>query len=285
MHGFIKQISIVSLVLFFTVAGFSATRAANLTGVAISATSHKASAVAVAYTLRFKPTTSIAAPGTLKITFPGDYNLASVAASADVTVSGGGVVWEAVVNGNLNTTTRVLTLGWSSGTLTIGNQVTVTVNFVKNPTIVGTYSLLIQTGASGFETATDSRTVPFVITDSGVAVSAIVASPAANPTITTIDPTPTIVVADGDSQVVTFVLSDLNDDALTYTITSNSNNTASVGSPVSPITNTRNGITITFTYFTDVGTATGSQTVTITADDADATGGPLVSQDIDFFII
>ncbi len=260
------------------------TRAANLASVSIALSNHKPSQTGVTETISFKPVTGIAAPGDLKITWPAGFDLTNVIASADVTVNGGGVTWDGVVNGNLASATRVLTLGWSSGSLTPGSTVTVTVGFTKNPTIAGNYDVVIQTGTDGFSTATDSRTVPVVIVDGGVAVTAAVPYPETNPTITNITPVETIVVSSGATQVITFELKDVNDNNLDYTVTPSTGAISVSPTPASPIiTATRNGVTITFTYFANG--ATGNQTITVTADDNEATFPAVVTYNIQLFII
>lgn len=259
-------------------------RAANLTGVSVALSNHKPSKTGVTQTISFKPVTSVPAPGDLKITWASGFDFTNVIASADVAVSGGGVAWDAVVNGDLNSATRVLTLGWSSGTLTPGSMVTVTMGFTKNPAAGGNYNVTIQTGANGFATATDSRTVPVTIVDAGVAVSASVPYPPTNPTITNITPTETIVISSGATQVISFDLTDVNDENLDYTATPSTGAISVAPSPVSPITaSTKNGVTITFTYFANG--ATGSQTITVTADDNEGVGGGIVTYNIQLFVI
>ncbi len=260
------------------------TRAANLTSVSVGLSNQKPSQTGVEQTISFKPATSIAAPGDLKITWQAGFDLTNVIASADVTVGGGGVTWDGVVNGNLNAVTRVLTLGWSTGTLTAGNTVTVTVGFTKNPTTSGNYNVTIETGADGFATATDSRTAPVVITDASVSVTASVPFPETNPTITNITPAETIVISSGAAQVISFDLTDVNDDNLDYTVTPGTGSISVAPSPASPIiVSTQTGVTVTFTYFADG--ATGNQTITVTADDNEATGGGIVTYSIQLFII
>jgi len=288
-----KNIKIISI--FILLAAISiitgSTRAANLTNMAVAVSGHTAGKTAVTHTITFKPATNIPAPGDLKISYDTNFILSSVSAAADITVSGGGVTWNAVQSGDLNITTRVITLGWSSGTLTAGSTVTVTIKFIKNPASDGAYNLTVETGPDGFATATDSRTVPLVVTPGGVAVSASIPFAAANPTITNINPAVPIIISSGASQVISFVLTDVNNDDLDYAVIpsetagSISASPSPAGSPPGTLPgasyNTANGTTITFTFFADGGT--GSQTITVTVDDNQ--GGGLVTVPIDLFII
>ncbi|MBI4122448.1 MAG: hypothetical protein HY462_00455, partial [Parcubacteria group bacterium] len=255
----------VALAIMF---GVSASRAANLTAVSVALSNHKPAKTGVTETITFKPATNITAPGDLKITYASQFDLTNVVASADVSVSGGGVTWNGVQNSDLNNVTNILTLGWASGTLTAGNTVTVTVAFTKNPASSGNYNVTIETGADGFTTATDSRTIPVVITDGGVGVTANVPYPETNPTITGITPTETIVVSSGATQVISFTLTDVNNNNLDYTATPSSGSISVAPSPATPVSSTQTGVTVTFTYFANGGT--GSQTVTVTADDNEA---------------
>ncbi|MBI1961479.1 MAG: hypothetical protein HYS45_02130, partial [Parcubacteria group bacterium] len=81
-----------------------------------------------------------------------------------------------------------------------------------------------------------------------------------------------------------FDLTDVNDEDLDYTATPSTGAISVAPSPVSPITaSTKNGVTVTFTYFANG--ATGSQTITVTADDNEATFPAVVTYDIQLFII
>jgi len=259
-------------------------QAANLADVKVATTSHNPNQSGVAYTINFKPATNVAAPGDLKITFANDFNLSSVAAGVDVTVSGGGVTWDAVQNSDLVVATKILTLGWTTGTLTAGNQVTVTVNFVKNPAAAANYNITIETGPNGFATPTDSRVIPVVITNAGVTVSAQVPYPATNPTITSIAPVEPIVVSASGSQVINFTLTDVNNNNIDYTITAITD--GSVSDTGATVSGTTSGVVVTFTYFATA--VTGAKTITITANDNLINAGQPaqpVTYDIQLFVI
>ena len=272
-----------TLILAILVASFSVSaQAASLTDVSDTMSSHSANATSVTHTIKFRPNTAIAAPGDVKITWAAGYDLTNVAASVDVAVSGGGVTWASPVNGDLSVASRVLTLNWSSGTLSSASLVTVTINFVKNPTTTGNYNLTIGVGPDGFSTATDTRTIPTVIASGGVAVSASVPYPETNPTVTNITPVETIIVSSGATQVVSFDLTDVNNNNIDYTATPSSGTISVAPSPVSPVANTSTAKTVTFTYFANG--ATGSQSITVTADDNEATGGGLVTYNIQLFV-
>jgi len=251
-------------------------RAALLTNVQDSISSHNAGATAVSHIIKFNPSSSIVGPGDLKITFASEFNLTNVAASADVAVSGGGVTWDLVQNSDLDNVANILTLGFSSGTLINGNIVTVEVLFTKNPASAGNYDITIDVGA-------DTRTIPVNITDSNISVSAQVPYPETNPAVSEINPEETIIVNSGTAQVISFKITDVNNDDVDYTINPSTGSTSVAPTPASPITSTQNGVTITFTYFADG--LTGAQTITITADDNEATDPALVIYDIDLFII
>ena len=275
---------IIALILVTAVMSFSAaTQAADLTSASDTISNHNPNQSAVRHTIKFKPATAIAAPGDLKIIFASGFDLSSVAPAVDVAVSGGGVAWAAPVSGDLSVAARTLTLNWTSGTLTTGNQVTVTVNFVKNPSSAGSYNITLEVGPDGFSTATDSRTIPVVIASSGVAVNASVAFPATNPTITNIIPTETIIISSGATQIISFKLTDDNNNNIDYTVTPSTGSVSVAPSPASPVSSTSGGVTVTFTYFANGGT--GAQTIAVTADDNEAGGGGLVTYNIQLFII
>lgn len=282
MHTSWKKL--ITLILVTAVMSFSvSSQAANLYEVSDTLSNHNPNQAGVLHTIKFKPATSIAGPGDLKITFANGFNLSSVAASVDVGVSGGGVTWNGVLNGDLNVTTRVLTLGWTTGTLTAGSLVTVTVNFVKNPAVAANYNITIETGSDGFVTATDSRVIPVVITNAGVAVSANVPYPQTNPTITAITPVEPIVVSASGSQGISFTLTDVNNNNVDYTITAITDGTISLPT-TGTVTGTTSGVVVTFTYFATA--VTGAKTITITADDNEPVGGALpVTYDIQLFVI
>lgn len=278
---------IITLILIIGVMSFSlSSQAADLTSVSDSISNHNPSQSGVTHTIKFKPTTSIADPGDLKITFANGFNLSSVASSVDVTVSGGGITWNTVLDNDLNVTTRVLTLGWTTGTLTAGNLVTVTVNFTKNPAIAAKYNITIETGPDGFSTPTDSRTIPVVITNAGVSVSANVPYLPTNPTITNA-PTTTTIISSGATQTFSFTLTDVNNNDIYYTISPSGGNTISLGATSGTVVNTQNGVTINFTYFAN-GTS-GTQIITLTANDGldntPAQPAQPVVYDIPLFII
>lgn len=275
---------IITFILIATVMSFSASlQAASLTEVSDSMSSHSAGQTGVRHVIKFRPSTAVAAPGDLKIVFAAGYDLSSVAPGVDVTISGGGVTWAAPSAGDLSVATRTLTLGWTSGTLTVGNLVTVTVDFIKNPGTAGNYNITISTGPDGFFTATDSRTITTVITNAGVTVSASVAYALTNPTITNIAPVEPIVVSANGTQVISFKLTDVNNDAITYTITPSLGSVSVAPSPASPVSGTGSGATVTFTYFANSGT--GAATIAVTADDAEPVGGGLVTYNIQLFVI
>ena len=280
MKKYLKQITILSI-LIFAIALSSSTRASDLSQVSDTMSSHNASKTSVTHTIKFTPVSNISGPGDLKITFANEFDLTNVIASAYVTVSGGGVTWDSVVNGDL--VGQVLTLGYSSGTLTSGSPVTVTITFTKNPSSTGNYDITVGVGADNFIEATDSRTITTVITNGDVGVSANVPYPETNPTITNLVPTPTIVISSGATQIITFDLTDVNNDNVDYTVTPSSGTISFAPTPATPATGTSSATTITFTYFAN-GT-TGAQTVTLTADDAEATGGGIVTLVVDLFII
>ncbi len=275
---YIGGIALIAMALFGVKAD-----AATLINVGVTLSNLAPNKQNVTQTIKFTPLTNISAPGDVKITWASGFNFASVAPAADISVSGGGVTWDAVQAGDLNTSTRVLTLNWSSGTLTSGSPVTVTMNFTKNPSVAGSYDVTVETGTNGFATATDSRTTPVRIVDSGIAVSVEVPYPETNPTVTNVTPTPTIIISSGATQVISFDLTDVNNDNVTYTVTPSSGSISVSPSPTSPVSSTKNGVTVTFTYFANG--ATGAQTITITADDAEATGGGLVTETVNLFII
>lgn len=279
MRRLLKNLSLISIVAIAISLGLS-TNAANLTSVSIQLSSHNVSQTLVTETINFKPATSIGAPGEAKITWPSAFDLTAVAASTDVTVSGGGVTWNAVINGNLDLPQRILTLSWASGTLTVGNTVTITVARTKNPTSSGNYNIVMETGASGFVTATDSRTIPVVITNAGVAVMASVPYPPTQPTVTNITPVETIIVSSGASQVISFTLTDVNNDNISYTVTPLSGTISVSPSPVSPVSGTSSGVTVTFTYFANG--STGSVPITVTANDGNTA---VANRNIDVFVI
>lgn len=275
---------LTALILATLVVSFSVSaQAASLTDVSDAMSSHSASATGVTHIIKFRPSTAIAAPGDVKITWAAGYDLTNVAASVDVTVSGGGVTWVTPVNGDLSAAARVLTLNWSSGTLSSATLVTVTVNFVKNPTSTGNYNLTAAVGPDGFSTATDTRTIPTVIASGDVAVSASVPYPATNPTITNQAPAGTVVVSNGASRVISFDLTDVNNDNIDYTVTLNGvGSISSLPNPVSPVSSTQNGVTVTFTYFANGGT--GTPTITITADDTPVNGSDVITHTIQLFV-
>jgi hypothetical protein len=281
MKTLIKQYIVIIAVL--VIASAASTRAATLTNVSDTLSNPAPSKTGVTHTIKFDPISNIAANGDLKITLASGFDLTSVAASADVSVTGGGVTWDTVQNSDLNAATRVLILGWSSGALTIGNTVTVTMNFAKNPTSAGSYDVTIEVGPDGFSTATDSRTIPVRIIDSGVAVTGSVPFPETNPTITNIVPTETIVISANASQIISFDITDVNNDNVDYTVTPGTGTISVAPSPASPVSNTLSTVTVSFTYFADG--LTGSQIITVTADDNEATGGGIVTYNIDIFII
>ena len=276
------SISIAALAMILVaVFGFQ-TKAASLVSVTDSLSDLAPNKTAVQHTITFKPVTSIAAPGDLKITFASEFDLSSVASSADVTVSGGGVTWVAPQDSDVNPGNKTILLNWSGGTLTSGSTVTVTVDFMKNPASSGNYNLTVAVGPDGFVTPTDSRIIPISITGGDVAVSADVAYPPTNPTITAIVPTPTMIISSNATQVITFVLTDVNNENLDYTITPSTGMISVAPRPATPVANTKNGVTITFTYFANG--LTGAQTITLTADDNEAVGGGVVTVIADLFI-
>jgi len=269
--------------VLFVVVGV-ATRAATLTNFSVTLSDLTPSKTSVTQTIKFESISSIAAPGDVKIEFASEFNLTNVAASADITVSGGGVTWDAIQNSDLNNATNTLTLGWNAGTLNPSNQVTVTINFTKNPTTSGAYNVTVSLGPDGFATPTDSRTIPVRITSSGVAVSGSVPYPETNPSITNISPVETIIINSGATQVVTFDITDVNANDVDYTITPSAGTISATGTPATPLTSgTASGVTVSFTYFADG--LTGSQTITVTADDHEATGGDVVTYTIQIFVI
>ncbi len=273
-----------TLILAILVASFSVSaQAASLTDVSDTMSKQTPSSTAVTHTIKFRPNTAIAAPGDVKITWASGYDLTNVAASVDVSVSGGGVTWASPVNGDLSIANRILTLNWTSGTLSSASLVTVTVNYAKNPASIGNYDLTIAVGPDGFSTATDTRTIPTVIASGGVAVTASVPYPETNPTITNILPNEPIVVSSGATQVISFDITDVNNNNVDYTVTPSTGAISVSPSPVSPVTSTATAKTVTFTYFANG--ATGSQTITVTADDNEATGGALVTYNIQLFVI
>ncbi len=266
----------------------SSTRAALLSSVSIQLSNHAPSQTAVLQTIKFTPTTSVAAPGDVKIVWPANFDFSAVAASADVTVSGGGVTWAAPVNGDLTVATRTLILNWTSGALTPGNQVTVTMAFTKNPTAAANYNVVISTGPDGFSTATDSRTIPVVIVNAGVAVSAIVPAPPTNPTITNISPIEPVVVDVNTTAQIFFTLTDANNNNISYTVTPSFGSISISPSPVSPVSGTTGGVTVSFTYFANGGT--GNPSIAVTANDGldnTSTGQPAqpVVYNIDVLVI
>ena len=275
---------LITLILITLVVSLAVSaQAANLTDVSDTMTSHSASQTGVTHTIKFRPSTALASPGDVKITWAAGYDLSAVAASADVSVSGGGVTWVTPVNGDLSVASRVLTLNWSSGTLSSATLVTITVNFVKNPASTGNYNLTIGAGPDGFSTATDTRTIPTVIASGGVAVSASVPYPETNPTITNIVPVETIIVSSNATQVISFDLTDVNNNNVDYTVTPSTGAISVSPSPVSPVANTATAKTVTFTYFANG--LTGSQTITVTADDNEATFPAVVNYNIQLFVI
>ncbi|MDP3995405.1 MAG: hypothetical protein U1C18_02430 [Patescibacteria group bacterium] len=282
MNPFTKKLSVIFAAVLAVGLVVGSTRAANLTNVSIALSNHKPSQTGVTQTITFTPATTISGAGDLKITWPAGFDFTNVIASADVSVSGGGATWEPVVNGNLVIATRVLTLGWT-GALSAGSPVTVTVGFTKNPAAGGNYNITIQTGTDGFAAATDSRTVPVVIVDAGVAVSAEVPYPPTEPSVANISPVETIVVSSGAAQVISFDLTDVNDEDLDYTVAASSGTISVSPSPATPITaSTKNGVTVSFTYFAD-GSA-GNQTITVLVNEVGGVDA-FVQYDIDLFVI
>jgi len=282
MRLFSKQFIPIVVVLF--AACVIVTRAATLTNFSVTLSDLTPSKSSVTQTIKFESISSVGAPGDLVITFDSAFDLTNVAASADVTVSGGGVTWDSVQNSDLNNGTNKLTLGWNTGSLNPGNEVTVAVRFTKNPSSSGAYTLTVSVGPNGFSTPTDSRTIPVRITPSGVVVSGTVPYPETNPTITGISPTETIIVNSGGTQPISFVITDVNGNNIDYTVTPSTGTISATGTPATPlVSGTASGVTVTFTYFADG--ATGAQTITVTADDNEATGGGIVTYDIQLFII
>lgn len=275
---------LIALILTTLVVSFSVSaQAASLTDVSDTMSGHNAGQTGITHVIKFRPATAIASPGDVKITWAAGYDLSAVAASVDVTVSGGGVTWVTPINGDLSVASRVLTLNWSSGTLSSAGLVTVTVNFVKNPTSAGNYNLTIAVGPDGFATATDTRTISTVIASGGVAVSASVPYPETNPTITNITPVETIIVSSGATQVISFTLTDVNNNNISYTVTPSSGAVSVAPSPATPVSGTQSGVTVSFTYFANG--LTGSQSITVTADDNEATFPAVVTYNIQLFII
>ncbi len=234
-------------------------------------------------TITFAPTVFVPAPGNLKIIWPNSFDLTWVAAVEDVSVAGGGVTWAPVLNNNLNPSSRVLTLKWTSGALTPGQPVTIEVKFVKNPAADGQYGISLSTGADGFITPLDSRNIPVFISNGSVSVTAFVPYPQTNPEISNITPTETIIVSAGQTQVITFNLKDVNFDLTTFSVTSSAGTISVAPGPASPVVSSPDGVTITFTYLANG--AAGSQTITVTADDNEPTGGGAVTYQIQLFVI
>ncbi|MDP1709549.1 MAG: hypothetical protein Q8L21_01545 [Candidatus Komeilibacteria bacterium] len=254
----------ITLILVTTVMSFSITaQAGSLTQVSDTMSSHNAAKESVTHTIKFLPASNIAGPGDLRITFASGYDLTNVIASSYVSVTGGGITWDAVQNSDL--VGNVLTLGWTSGTLTAGNQVQVVISFTKNPSSTGNYNITLEVGGDEFLTATDSRVIATVITGGDVAVTATVPAAPASPTVTNIVPEETIIIDIGVPQVISFTLTDANNDDIEYVILPSSTANVSVSSPASPVSGTISGKVITFTYF-DNG-AIDAQTIQVRASD------------------
>lgn len=276
---FLSKQFISVLTVFAVLAASTPLQAASLTSVSDTMSSHSAGKVSVTHVIKFLPASNIPGPGNLKITFASGYDLTNVIASSSsyVTVAGGNVTWNAVLNADL--VGNVLTLGWTSGTLSSGNQVQVTINSVKNPASAGNYSLTLEAGENISLNPTDTRVITTVITNGDVAVTAVVAAAPASPTITSILPEETIIISSGGTQVINFTLTDANNDNIAYTITPSTGAISVAPSPASPVSGTAGGKVITFTYFANG--AVDAQTIDVTADDGN---GPIVYH-IQIFII
>lgn len=273
-----KQFIIFSL-LIAALSVAPSTRAALLSNVSIALSNHAPSQTGVTETIKFTPATNVSAPGDVKIVWPSNFDFSAVAASADVTVTGGNVTWAAVQNSDLTVATRTLILNWATGTLTAGNQVTITIAFTKNPTSAGNYNIAISTGPDGFSTATDSRAIPVVIVNAGVAVSATVPAAPTNPTITNISPIEPVVVDVNTTAVIYFTLTDANNNNISYTVTPTFGTISVAPSPVSPVSGTQSGVTVSFTYFANGGT--GNPSIAVTANDGlDNTGAGQPAQPV-----
>ena len=129
----------------------------------------------------FDPGLSLGAPGEIRLVFSNqnenDFDLRSVIPAIDISVSGGGAVWDAIENTALNADARVLTLGYSAGRLTAGLPVTVEIKKVKNPTQAGSYVFAIQEGAARFSEPASSYSVTSAVADNIIKINAIVLPP------------------------------------------------------------------------------------------------------------
>lgn len=276
MNNLRKKLTALILAIFVVSFSVSA-QAGYFTNVSDTMSSHSAAKTSVTHTIKFLPATNIPGPGNLKITFASGYDLTNVIASSYVTVTGGNVTWNSVLNTDL--VGNVLTLGWATGTLTAGNQVQVVITFVKNPASTGNYNITLETAENTDLNPTDTRVITTVITNGDVAVTATVPAAPASPTVTSILPEETIIISSGDSQVINFTLTDANNDNITYTVIPSTGNVSVNPSPASPISGTAGGTVITFTYFANG--AVDAQTIDVTADDGN---GPIV-YNIQIFII
>lgn len=235
------------------------------------------------YNIAFTPGKNIIAPGSLKIIFPEEFDLSLAAATGDITVSGGGVAWNAYRAGDLDYANNVLKLSWSSGVLTPGLVTAISIAAVKNPASSGNYSISAAVGPNNFTVAADTQESSLAINNGLVSVGAFVPYPPTNPTISNIAPVETIIISNGSSQPVSLVLADVNNDAITYTLTPSSGVISVNPDPPSPLSGTQDGRTVSFTYLANG--ATGLQTITITADDNEATGGGVVTYQIQLFVL
>ena len=234
------------------------------------------------YNIYFTPSKNIASPGSLKIIFPKEFDLSLAAATNDISVSGGGVAWNTYQDGDLDYANNVLKLSWSSGVLTPGLMSTIFIGAVKNPAQNGNYSISAAVGSHNFTIASDTQNASLNIDSCLISIGASVPYQLTNPAISNIAPVETIIMASGSSQPISLVLADVNNDAITYSLTPSSGSISVAPEPASPVSNTQNGVSVNFTYYANG--ALGPQTITVTADDNEPVGGGLVVYNIQLFI-
>jgi len=139
-------IGIITAILIISMLLISPVRAANLTGVSVTAGDYTAGATTT-YTITFTTATEIPSDGTIDITFPEGYDLSAVE-TGDVTVdpanfgTSGTLTCTAV-----DPTARKVTITVGNEALPVSTTVTVTIADVKNPITVGGYTINIATSA------------------------------------------------------------------------------------------------------------------------------------------